>query len=220
MLAKVGGGSSGGSAGGIGSTGGGSKSGSSGSGKRLIDSRRDDTADASREGTQKGIDAKKRSSDSNRGKVPIKGDKSLPVAKSIGAPTKPSDGGSDKAMIFPKLNTGGPSGNTPSGGMKKVELPNATSGSGKMLVQPSLSTSQSLKTSPVKSSGKASSKGLPPWIWIAAGVVALIVLAIIAIVVVQNNVGTPSTPKKGGSIHDTSMLERPAQIYLFAATFK
>jgi serine/threonine protein kinase len=220
VLAKVGGGSSG-SAGGIGSTGGGSKSGSSGSGKRLLDSKRDDTADASREGTHKGIEAKKRNSDSNRGKVPTsKGDKALPVAKSIGAPTKPSDGGSDKAMIFPKLNAGAPSGNTPSGGMKRVETPSATGGSGKMLVQPSLSTSQSLKTTTVKSSGKASSKGLPPWIWIAAGVVALVVLAIIAIVVVQNNVGTPNAPKKGGNIHDTSMFERPAKTHLFTAALK
>jgi len=210
VMARVGGGSSGGYGGIGGSTGGGSKSGSSGSGKRLIDKKRDDkrgdTADESRDGTQKGIEAKKRSSDSSRGKVPInKGDKSLPVAKAIGAPSKPSDGGSDKAMAFPKLNTGAPSGNTPSGGMKKVEPPAATSGSGKMLVPPPKPTMELVK--PV---GKKNAKGIPPWILIAAGVGLLVVLSIIAFVIVSGNVGTApkkGTPKSTGNIHDTSMLE-------------
>ena len=203
-LARVGGGSSGGFGGiGGGSAGGGSKSGSSGSGKRLVDKKRDDkrgdTADESRDGTQKGIEAKKRSSDSSRGKVPIK-DKSLPVAKAIGAPTK-ADGGSDKGMIFPKLNTGAPSGNTPSGGMKKVEPPAATSGSGKVLIPPQQPTMDL-----VKPAGKKHAKGLPPWIIIVAGVGLLVVLSIIAFVVIQNNLGT-NTPKKGNPKNDTSLLE-------------
>ena len=211
-MARVGGGSSGGYGGiGGGSAGGGSKGGSSGSGKRLIDKKRDDkrgdTAEESRDGTQKGIEAKKRSSDSSRGKVPInKGDKSLPVAKAIGAPTKAADSGSDKGMVFPKLNTGAPSGNTPSGGMKKVEPPPTTSGSGKMLVPPPQPTMEL-----VKPGGKKHAQGLPPWILIAAGVGLLVVLSIVAFVVIQNNLGT-NAPKKGppknpGNIHDTSMLQ-------------
>ena len=215
-LARVGGGSSGGfggigggSAGG-GSAGGGSKSGSSGSGKRLLDKKRDDkrgdTADESRDGTHKGLEAKKKGSDSSRGKVPIKGDKSLPVAKAIGAPTKAADGGSDKGMVFPKLNTGAPSGNSPSGGMKKVDPPPATSGSGKMLVPPPQPTMDL-----VKPGGKKHAQGLPPWILIAAGVGLLVVLSIVAIIIVSGNLGT-NTPKKGtpknsGNIHDTSLLE-------------
>lgn len=209
-LARVGGGSSGGS-GGYGISG--SKSGSSGSGKRLRDSKRDDTADASREGTHKGLEAKKRSSDSNRGKVPIKNDKSLPVARAIGAPTKSdSSASADQAMIF-KLNTGATSGNTPSGGMKKIEPPAVnTSGSGKMLVPPSLSTRE-----PAKPAAKPRSKGLPPWIWIAAGIGALVVLAVIAIVIVSSNLGTPNAPKNGSpkpSIHDTSRFEGPGRLHL------
>jgi hypothetical protein len=174
----------------------------------LVDKKRDDkrgdTADESRDGTQKGIEAKKRSSDSSRGKVPInKGDKSLPVAKAIGAPTK-ADGGSDKGMIFPKLNTGAPSGNTPSGGMKKVEPPATTGGSGKMLVPPAQSTMDI-----VKPASKKLAKGIPPWILIAAGVVLLVVLSIIAIVIVSGNLGT-NAPQKGtpkSSNPDTSMRE-------------
>lgn len=204
-LARVGGGSSGGSGG---YKIGGSKSGSSGSGKRLRDSKRDDTADASREGTHKGSDAKKRSSDSNRGKLPVKGDKSLPVARAIGAPTNKSDSNnSDQAMIF-KLNTGASgSSNSLSGGMKKVEPPAITSGSGKMLVQPTLSTMEI-----AKSSAKSSKKGLPSWVWIAAGVGVLIVLVIIAIVAVSRSLGSAPNQKKGTpkpSINDTSGSDFP-----------
>lgn len=213
-LARVGGGSSGGS-GGYGS--GGSKSGSSGSGRRLLDRKKDDTADASREGTHKGIEAKKRSSDSNRGKLPInKGDKSLPVARAIGAPSKPDSDNSDQAMIF-KLNTGASgSSSSLSGGMKKVEPPAVTSGSGKVLVQPKLST-----TEVVKSSAKPRSKGLPPWVWIAVGVGVLVVLAILAIVVVSGNLGTTPSPKKGTpkpSIHDTSRIDLPKSLVGQAAS--
>ena len=207
VMARVGGGSSGGYGGiGGGSAGGGSKSGSSGSGKRLLSGKKDDTADAARGATQKGSDAKKRSSDSSRGKVPIKGEKSLPVAKAIGSPTKASDGGSDKAMIFPKLNTGAASGNTLSGGMKKIEPPSATSGSGKMpipLPQPTNELVKPIATG--KAKGKA--KEIPPWFWIAAAAVVLVLLAVIAYLVVQNNLGT-TTPKR--STLDTSVLELPA----------
>ncbi|MGI8977661.1 MAG: serine/threonine protein kinase [Pirellulaceae bacterium] len=207
VMARAGGGSSGGygiigggSAGG-GSAGGGSKSGSSGSHKRLVSGKRDDTADAAREATQKGIDAKKRSSDSSRGKVPIKGEKSLPVAKAIGGPTKPSDGGSDKAMIFPKLNTGAASGNTPSGGTKKVEPASVPSGSGKMpipLPQPTNELGKPLAAG----RAKAKAKGIPPWFWIAAAAVVLVLLAVIAYLVVQKN----TTPAKRSTL-DTSGLE-------------
>ena len=207
IMARVGGGSSDGYGGiGGGSAGGGSKSGSSGSGKRLLDNKRGDTADESRDGTHKGGEAKKRSSDSSRGKVPIKGDKSLPIAKAIGAATKATDGGSDKALIFPKLNTGAPGGNTPSGGMKKVDPPGLTSGSGKVLIPPQQPTMALVK--PV---GKKGAKGLPPWILIVAGVGLLVVLAIIAFVVVSGNLGT-TTPKKGtpkNSIRDTSLRDLP-----------
>ena len=202
-LARVGGGSSGGYGGIGGSAGGESKSGSSGSGKRLIDNKRGDTADESRDGTHKGLEAKKKTSDSSRGKVPINKDKALPVAKAIGVPTK-VDEGSDKGMAFPKLNTGAATGNTPSGAMKKVD-PALASGSGKMLIPPQQSAKEFVRTGP-----KAKRPAIPPWVLIAAGVGALLLLAVIAYVVIQNNVGTPPSkkaPKGSSGIPDTSLLE-------------
>ena len=92
--------------------------------------------------------------------------------------------------------------------MKKVELPNAPSGSGsgKVLIPP-----QQPSMELAKPAGKKNAKGMPPWILIAAGVGLLVVLAIVAIVIVSGNLGgnTPKkgTPKNSTNIHDTSMLE-------------
>jgi serine/threonine-protein kinase len=197
VMARVGGGSSGGI--GIGSSGG-SKSGSSGSGKRLGAGRGEDTvSDESREGTKKGVDPQKRSSDSSRGKVPLgKSDKPLPVAKAIGAPTRTTDDpGSDKAMIL-KLNTGGSSSPTQSGGMKKVEpqILATTSPSGKLLVPPQLK----------KGFGRAGSSksGIPAWAWLVVGAALLIVIAILLLALSLMG-GAPGPAK--GRVTDTSWLD-------------
>ena len=211
-MARVGGGSSGGYGGvGAGSAGGGSKSGSSGSGKRLKSGKRDDTvSDESREGTKKGLDEKKRSSDSNRGKVPVKGEKPLPVAKAIGAPSRPLDGGSDKAVILPnfKLNTGG-SSNTPSGAMRKIESPLA-GGSGKMQIPPAQPPKDFVRTTK-----PAAKRGVPVWVWYVAGVMVLallVVLAVFAVSQIENGGGIPKkgTPKSTGP--DTSRFRQPSHV--------
>jgi serine/threonine-protein kinase len=214
VMARAGGGSSGGIGG---STGGGSKSGSSGSGKRLLSGKRDDTvSDESREGTKKGLDEKKRSSDSSRGKMPIKGDKSLPVAKAIGSPTRTPDGGSDKGMMPSfKLNTGASSGKTPSGGMKKVEPISPASGSGKMLVPPA-QPSKDLVKSRAKPAAKRS---LPVWIWFVLGAAVLILLASLAVIAISQ-IDTGGSPKKSGPSStgpDTSRLHR--RDFVVKATF-
>jgi eukaryotic-like serine/threonine-protein kinase len=214
VMARAGGGSSGGIGG---STGGGSKSGSSGSGKRLLSGKRDDTvSDESREGTKKGLDEKKRSSDSSRGKVPIKGDKSLPVAKAIGSPTRPPDGGSDK-MVLPnfKLNTGASSGTTPSGGVKTVGASTPASGSGKMLVQPAQPSKNLVK--PVAK--PPATKALPVWIWFVLGAAVLILLVCLAVIAISQ-IDTGGSPKKSAPRStgpDTSRVQQPE--FVLTATF-
>jgi hypothetical protein len=73
-----------------------------------------------------------------------------------------------------------------------------------MLIPPQQSPKEFVRTGP-----KVKRPAIPPWVLIAAGVGALVLLAVIAYVVIQNNVTPPSkkAPKGSSGIPDTSLLE-------------